>query len=224
MPKNFARNSRVALIQANLGSFDEPREHVPQSVPYDFYYYTDENFPPRFNAMTPRLQARIPKCFGWQMAPGYDYYLWLDGSMTLAHPDAIKYFLTNCADLVALRHPRRSTVWKEIRYIQQGMDENSSYLVNRYKNELLDENLAEIWSDPDFKDDLLLNSGVFMYRNTLKVRAMLKEWWYHISRYHTVDQFAFTYCIKKSGIDFNVLEDEYDKTKYLSFKKHKKRQ
>ncbi|HET7099035.1 MAG TPA: glycosyltransferase domain-containing protein [Patescibacteria group bacterium] len=213
---------KIAVITANLGGFDKPEVFVPQSLVYDYFPFSDENFPPRFKAMTPRLQAKIPKCFGWQMAPGYDYYLWIDGNLALNSPDSIEYFLKNCQgyDVVTLKHPRRPTVWKEARYLEQGLNEQSKYLVERYENELLAEQMAEINSDPDFTDDLLVNGGIFMYRNTPKVQKMLKEWWYHISRYLIMDQCSFSYVLKKSGLKVNVRPDIYNDCPYLRTKRH----
>ncbi|GAF81593.1 unnamed protein product, partial [marine sediment metagenome] len=54
---------QVAVSTANLGNFDKQIEYIPQSVEYDFFRFTDENFPPRACSMQPRLQARIPKMF-----------------------------------------------------------------------------------------------------------------------------------------------------------------
>lgn len=213
---------KIAMITANLGGFDKTVPHVSQSIEYDYFLFTDENFPPRFKAMMPRLQAKIPKFFGWQMAPGYDYYFWIDGNFTLTNPDSLKYFFDNCHDydIVVLKHPRRNTVKWEARYLQRGLKQQSKYLVGRYENELLDGQMAEINADKDFIDDLLVIGGVFMYRNTPDVRKMLKEWWYYVSRYLIMDQCSFSYVLKKSGLRINVLPDMYDDCPYLRHKGH----
>src|ERR1035437_9134074 len=103
---------KVAIISANLGSFDKPVEHARQSVPCDFFHFTDENFPPRFNSMTSRLQARIVKILGWQMVPGYDYYIWVDSSCALSRPDSVNWFLEQCrnVDMAVFKHPHRKTI------------------------------------------------------------------------------------------------------------------
>lgn len=213
---------KIAMITASLGGFDKLEPHVPQSLDYDYFLFTDENFPHRFNSMTPRLQAKIPKFFGWQMAPGYQYYLWLDNNLTLKSPNSLKYFFDNCQDhdIVVLKHPRRNTVKWEERYLQRGLQQQSKYLIGRYENELLEEQMAEINADPHFVDDLLVIGGVFMYRNTPKVQKMLKEWWYHVSRYLIMDQCSFAYVLKKSGLKINVRPDVYNDCPYLRHKGH----
>lgn len=216
---------KIAVVSTSLGGFDKPAKHVPQSVPHDYFMFTDENFPPRFNSMTPRLQAKIPKCFGWQMVPGYDFYLWVDGNLNLTSRDSLKYFYDNCQnyDIVALQHPRRTTVRWESRYLRRGLKLGSRYLMGRYENEWLPEQMAEIEADKDFVDDILVNGGVFMYRNTPEVQQMLKEWWYHISRYLIMDQCSFSYVIKKSGVRINIRPDIYNDCPYLSHGGHLRR-
>lgn len=214
---------KIAIITANLGGFDEVLPHAEQSIPYDYFLFTDENFPPRSKAMTPRLQARLPKCFGWQMVPGYDYYMWIDGNLSLRHQDSLKYFVDNMEghDLVALRHHRRPNIRQETRYIRKGINQESLYIVERYKNELLAEQYDVIKRDKDYVDDMLLLSGAFLYRNTPQVQAAMKEWWHFITRYHIVDQIGFVYAMRKGGLRINALSDIYNDCWYLGVKRHK---
>jgi hypothetical protein len=206
--------SKIVVISANLGNFDAVTEHVPQSIPADYYRFTDENFSPRKMAMTPRLQARIPKMFGWQMCQGYDYYIWIDSSLAMLHPDSIKWLLEQCTgDIAFFIHPDRKTVAQEAEFIKKRIETGSKYLCTRYTNELIDEQLAEIQADNTYKDDLLLATGSFIYKNNPKVHALMKEWWYHTSRYHSVDQLGLPYAIYKTRCNVNVIKHElYDST------------
>ncbi len=208
---------RVAMITASLGGFDQDMQHVEQTLPHERFAFTDENFPPRSNSMKPRLQAKIPKLFGWQMVPGYDYYFWLDGNLTLNHPDTLKYFFDNIPgyDVVAFQHPRRRSAEWELRYLMRGMRNSSRYLHVRYANEWIEEQLKALKDDPDFVDDILVNGGAFMYRDTPAVRQMFKEWWHHVSRYLVMDQASFAYALKKSGVRLKILPDDIYRTPYL---------
>src|SRR4051812_20049011 len=125
---------KIAVVSASLGSIDQIPKHAPQSINCDFFLYTDENFPPRMKAMTPRLQAKIPKCFAWQMAPGYDYYLWIDGTFALPHPDSVKYFYDLCQgyDIVLLKHSRRPDVRQEARYTRKGLKQQGKNAGSKY--------------------------------------------------------------------------------------------
>jgi len=215
----------IAVVSASLGGFDKPIDNVPQSVPHDFHLFTDENFPPRDKAMSPRLQSKIPKCFAWQLRPNYDAYLWLDGNLRLAHKDSLQRYFEALEgyDAVFLRHPGRPNIRQEVRYTRKGINQQSNYMLSRYPGEQLAELYDLIEKDKDYTDDLLVIGGVFMYRNTEGVRAMLKEWFYYQCRYILQDQISLPYVLKKSGIKYNVLDDVYDKTPYLTTIRHKAR-
>jgi hypothetical protein len=215
---------KVAVISANLGDFDGLQVHAPQSIPCDYYLFSDENFPPRTYSMSPRLQAKIPKCFGWQMAPGYDYYMWIDGGMRLKHPDSLKYFMDSCVDydFVVLRHPKRPNIRQETRYIRKGVRQ-SPYIRQRYAGELLAELYSLIGNDKDYLDDTLLAGGIFLYRNTSDVQAALKEWWHYQTRYHLNDQLSLAYVLKKSGLKVNIRPDSYGEPWFMGGISHNRR-
>jgi len=198
---------KIAVITANTGKFEKPVPYVEQSVPYDFHMFTDENFPPRYCSMTPRLQARIPKMFGWQMAPGYDYYIWVDSSCALLHPDSVKWFIVMCAkfDFVVFKHPSRNTIREEADYLKQRLRMNCDYITTRYKNELIDEQMKVIEDDPTYVDNRLIASTAFAYRNCEKIHNAMIQWWYHTSRFHSVDQLSFPYVLFKSWCSVNVI-------------------
>ena len=215
---------KIALISANAGGFDREPVHVKQSIPYDEHKFTDKNFPLRSKSMTPRLQAKIPKCFGWQLAPGYDYYIWLDGVFGLNHKHTIKQLLDKCRghDMVVFKHLRRQNVYDEYRYIRRGLWQ-SSYIISRYKDEFLDEQSKVIKEDKSYKDDILLLGGIFMYKNTPQVQSALKEWWYHMTRYLIMDQLAFPYVLKKAGLKLNIQTHSIDETNLVKNYGHKNR-
>lgn len=215
----------IAVIQASLGGLDHIVAHVKQSIEHDYFSFTDKNLPPRTKALTPRLQAKIPKMFGWQLKPDYEYYLWLDGNLTLNNLNTLEYFYDQIQgyDIVVLRHPRRPNIRQEVRYLRKGLREQSIYLVGRYDNESWKEQYEEIQKDKEFIDDLLVLGGIFMYRNTPQVQQMMKEWWYQASRYNVQDQISFPYVLQKSGIKIKILDHIYNEWDYLKHAAHKQR-
>lgn len=210
---------KIAVISANLGDFDKTVSHVEQSIDCQFFRFTDENFPPRFNSMTPRLQARIPKIFGWQMVPGFDVYVWVDSSCALLHKDSVKWLVEQCkdVDLALLKHPNRKSIQEEADYLKKRLAMNCEYITPRYQNELLDEELKEIKKDRKFTDDRLYASTVMVYKNNERVQKMMKEWWYHTSRYHSIDQIGLPYVVAKSACTIRVIQESYFKTNYISY-------
>lgn len=220
---------KVAVISANLGGFDKPEKHKEQmydhsNLEIETFLFTNENFPPRNKAMTPRLQARIPKMFGWQMLPGFDYYLWIDSSCRLSDFESVQWFLDKMdgLDIVVFEHPNRHSAQEEADYLKERLAKNCPYITPRYKNELIDEQMAEIKADETFQDNVLYASTAFMYRDTPQIRQMMKEWWYHTSRYHIIDQLAFPYVIHTSGVAFGTIQESYLKVPYLEYTRVKK--
>lgn len=213
---------RVAVITANLGSFDKPVEHAEQSVACDFFHFTDENFPPRLNSMSPRLQARIVKMFGWQIVPGYDYYIWVDSSCALARPDSAKWFLDQCkdVDIAVFKHPHRNTIQEEADYLKERLKleaegKKGLYILPRYENEDIDGQLGEV--DPNAE---LYASTAFIFRHSESVRSAMKEWWYHTSRYHSIDQLSLSHVL--AGLKIKVIPDNYLKCKYLEYVRNRR--
>jgi len=201
----------VLVHSANFGSFDAPPEPVRQKhAKADSFQWTDANTPMRTQAMTPRLQARIPKCFGWDIKPGYDVYLWHDASLSLQHSDSVTWCLDTLgtADIAVFAHPVRHTIRDEAEFLRMKLHARNAYLSTRYGGEDLDGQLAAIAADPTYVDDRLFASGAFWYRPRQVVRHALKEWWYHISRFHCIDQLAFPFVLNECRV-VAVQEDIY---------------
>lgn len=210
---------KVAIISANLGAFEKPVPHVKQSIDCDIFLVTDKEFPLRDKAMTPRMQARIVKMFGWQMFPGYSHYLWVDSSCQLNHHDSVKFFLEQLdgSHMAFFRHPTRNTIQEEADYLKKRLAMPDTYITSRYENELIDEQLEEINKYGSYKDDSLFASTAFIYTSTYDVQRMLKEWWYHTSRYHVIDQLSLPYVINnyKSYLKIKTIEENFMKCDYL---------
>lgn len=223
---------RVAILTANLGKFDEDIESVKQNlsegVEVVFYKWTDRNFSP-ITGLTPRFQYRIPKLFGWQMFPEQelfeeiDIFIWLDGSMSLQHPDSVKWFVEQLGyanDMLFFKHPWRENIKEEVEHIEEKLQKKSKYLTNRYANGLHLECYKEIIKDKEFQDNKLFASTVFVYKNTKKVQEMLKDWWWWQSRFYSCDQIPLPYVLWKNGVKVKTIDENVFDFKYLTFTKH----
>lgn len=212
--------SKLAILSANLGNFDKSVEPVDQTLPdgierIDFRRYTDSDFPP-ITGLTPRLQYRIPKYFGWQMFKGYDYYIWLDATMSFTREDCVKWFMEQLGDkdIAVFKHPYRNTIEQEVDHIEEHLKVGKPYITKRYKNGLHKEQLEDIKLDKNYDDDHLYASTAFIYKDSERVRDALRLCWLHSSRYYSCDQMAFTYTLK--DLDVKVIWENQYHTKYLS--------
>lgn len=207
-------NDKVCILTANLGNFDTPVDPVAQTHPSIFYRFTDENFPP-ITGLTPRLQYRLPKLFGWEMFPGYDYYIWLDGTFGFTRPDCVVWFLEQLgdADIALFKHPWRKTIKEEVDHIEEHLQLGKPYITARYKNGLHKEFLAKIQED-DFPDKLLYTSTAFIYRNNEVVQHAMRAWWFCQSRYFTCDQVHLPYVVQ--DLKVKMIDENQYKIPYLS--------
>lgn len=213
---------KVAILTCILGDFDTPVDPVEQTVPSAFHRFTDEDFPP-ITGLSPRLQYRIPKTHGFEMFPGYDFYVWLDGAVSLLRPNCVEWYLEQLGDgdIAFFKHPSRRNVRQEVDHIEEHLRLGKPYITARYKNglhrEQLDLMLAEGYKDRD-----LYASTMFIYRNTPKVQAALRDWWYYGSRYFTCDQVNLSYVLNKHKLYVKVLNEPIYKSGYISLVSHHK--
>ncbi len=208
---------KLLIYTANLGNFDKTQNNEEQELPegidqIEYWRCTDSDFPPRFNAMTPRLQARIVKMFAYQMKSDFDYYLWVDSSCRLPRADSAKWFMEKLgnANMAVFAHPNRKTIQEEADYLKHRLSIGCPYVTPRYENEDIDGILTEV--DPSAP---LYASTAFIYRRSPLVELAMKEWWYFTSRYHSIDQLGFTEAIK--DLKVNVIPDDYQRCDYLEF-------
>jgi hypothetical protein len=210
---------KTLLLSANLGGF----EQVWPSVEQDFLgietrLLTDETFPRRSRSMTSRLQARIPKMFGWDMFPGYDFYIWLDASFRFQSSGSVSWLWTSLgpADFAFFAHPTRGSVREEAAHIQAKVEAGKKYLTSRYEGEDVDGQLRAI-SEDGYVDDVLYASMVFCYRPTPRAKTLLTDWWVHTSRFHSVDQLALPFLLWKRRCSVAVLKGDPYHSPYLEY-------
>ena len=219
---------KIAIISANLGNFDPEFPYIiqdpPEGASIDVFRFNDSTFPPRTQSMSSRLQARIPKMFGWQMAPGYDYYLWVDASFTISNKDYVRWCIEKIGkkDLLLFLHPDRGTIKEEAEYIEKRIKEENEYLKSRYVNELTKEQLNYIFQDESYIDNTLFATCSFFYRNIPKIIGMLENWWVHTSRFHVIDQLSLPYVIQRHWCTVEKIKDNIYKIPYLTYTRNKK--
>ena len=211
---------KIAILTANLGNFDKSVDPVEQKTEHKvvFHRWTDDNFPP-ITGLTPRLQYRIPKYFGWQMLPGYNAYIRLDGTFSFVRDDCVEWFLEQLAgaDVAFFKHPHRNTIKDEVDHIEEKLKQKHPYIVSRYKNGLHKEMYGIIKADLSYIDSCLYTSTAFIYRNNRVMQKAMRYWWFYQSRYYTVDQIAQPYAMYCAGAKVNVIRENQYKCSYLEF-------
>lgn len=184
----------VTVVSANFGSFEKPIDDGRITI-------TEKDFPLRDKSMTPRLQARIVKTHMWQFAEA-DYYLWIDSSCRLKSK---QWFIDQLgdSDIAVMKHPHRNTVVEEAVYVQHRLDIDCPYITPRYENEDITGQMLQVNPNQE-----LYASTAFIFKDSPKVRTAMKLWWYHISRWHSIDQLSFPWCIK--DLKVSVIQSNYE--------------
>jgi hypothetical protein len=211
--------SRVAFISASLGRMDSNIQHLhaPQSIPVDFFYYDDANTPARTTAMKPRLQAKIPKMLGFEMEPGYEYYVWADAVITLRNHQCIEAAIDRIEgkDILLFRHQDgRKSVEEELDFMiahmngETGNEYAQTYLNERYESEPIVAQVRSYLSEEQFEDNKLYSAGFFVYKNTARMRRTMKEWFYECARWSVQDQLSLPFVLSNNDIDVETIDEE----------------
>lgn len=218
---------RICLTTANLASIDGttkkmPQQYLPESWILDVFQYDDNNFPPRMNALSPRLQAKIPRMLGYELHPGYDCYVWIDGSIILKDQNTIKYLVEGLGsnEMFLFRYPKRNSITEESRYVTDQISAGNEYLKKRYGNEPLLEEIGLYLSDKSFIDNKLFAAGCFVYNKSIIKKAFLSDWFYHNCRYSILDQLSLPYLLHKHTISYSCSELDIRKNMYFEVNGH----
>ena len=207
----------ILLITANLGAFDKQiKNHISPilkpGINLAFVEFTDTNFPPRHNALHSRMQAKIPKMLAWEYFPEYDYYIWIDGSVQIINSNFIQNMVNFCAgyEIALIPHKDRKKIRDELEFVTELMRGGSAYLLKRYENELMQEQVNLYTQDKDFIDEKLFVGTVFCYSKELikSKPEFFKEWYYHCARYSVQDQLSLPYILHKHKIKVKEIDPQ----------------
>lgn len=179
----------------------------------DFICYDGRNFPTRTKAMHPRLLGKIPKMLSWELNPGYDVYIWIDGPFSMKKPDSVKWYLDMLGDKEAafFKHPNRSTVREEVDFCLSQMKKGDRYLLDRYENEDMENQVNTYLKDKNYIDDKLFACTSFVYSARLvkdKEYNILKEWFHHNCIWSVQDQLSLPYLLQKFNVQYNTINDD----------------
>jgi hypothetical protein len=211
---------RVAVISASLGNFVALATPMLQALSTEgtvtFVPFTNENFPVRSCTYTPRMQARVPKLWGWDLVPGYDVYVWLDATLTFRQTSSVQWLLDELGevDVALFKHPYRTTVAQEAAFLREELPK-SRRLMQRYTGELLDEQLEAVTG---VEEEGLHAGGVVVYRPTPRVCAMLAAWWKHVSCFHQDDQLSLPFVLKQHDVQAHIINANIYENPYLRYR------
>lgn len=188
---------KVALITSNVGDFDIINKIPPQSFPFDYHLYDENNLPTNLGVSN-RLLSKYPKLLTHCLLPDYDVYIWIDGSIKITSEHFIAEIIKDLRDVKMAAHPERLTVKQELKFIIQYLKKGDPYLKNRYELENIEKMSKLIESDLP-----LYACGIFARRNNKKVNSAFEKIWDLCKVYGNLDQVLYSYIEKEHGLQFD---------------------
>jgi hypothetical protein len=195
---------RVAVVSAVFGGYDEP-VWVEQSVDCHYVMVTDGlvNVPRQFEhvrvdrgGIDPRLVGKFVKCRPWEFADA-DLFVWLDGSI---FPDRtlVERMIDDLddGDIAFHPHPDRTSI-----KVEAGVSAD----LPKYQGELVVEQASSYVSagHPDAWG--LWAAGLFVMRDSMRVRQFGQLWLDEICRWTVQDQLSLPVVLRRCGLDVRLL-------------------
>jgi hypothetical protein len=211
---------RVLVLSASIYGKKVSHMVKQEGVSADFIFYNESNLPTRTSSFTPRMTAKIPKMLGWLLHPGYDYYIWIDDRYSMSRPDAVAWFLENIQghDALFFKHPERSSVLKEAEYMDYWSKHGREHYAVKIVGEPIVEQAKMYCSDHNFKDNLLIEAGVFCYSSEIVKNTeynVMKEWFFEVCTKSIRDQLSLPYVLQKFRINYKLLTPNARSVIYL---------
>lgn len=185
-PENFNPiGIKICLLTCNIGGIDEVILLVEQSVPYDYYCFTETPLPCR--ELSNRMKARFIRMTAHRYM-SYGYFIFIDGRISITSPTFVEDIVAQTKDIAVTKHDQRSTVGEEYNFMLRLMEsEKNEYLLSRYDVEVLKKERLLMSADLP-----LYAVGVMCWANTAKVRTFMEAWWQKCIEYSAWEQCWFS--------------------------------
>ena len=188
----------IAVIQANIGDFDNVLPIPAQSVPYDYFLFTEDNLPVPLATFHPRQQSTYLKHQAHRYLPGYDYYIWIDGRIEVISEDFVNDISSQTKQITVTKHPVRQYIYDEYECIFKLMVNGNQYLSSRYELKALKAERLKI------KGDLPLYAcGCFCWKADDYMKLFMNDWYRRTMEYSGFDQCWFSQVAFERGIKVN---------------------
>lgn len=200
--------TKIAIVTANIGNFDNAKGVCKQSVEFDYHYYDENNLPFPLPNLNNRLKSKYLKLQTHRFLPGYEMYIWLDASIKVNGGNFAETFVDQIKDHDAALygHVERNNVYEEIEYIDTEIRKGNPYLVTRYASQqLVKEALFYAKNKLPF-DYPLYNCYTFARMNNEKTNKCFDEWWKRCIEFSNFDQAMFSYVAWEADLKINKIQ------------------
>lgn len=233
--------NQIALVTANFGGIDR-LVALPPHEGVDAFYYTDEetlraadpaareswtrvivpNYP-RYD-FGPRLRSRYFKqqIHRLDEVRGHRWLVWADSAFRLQETGFLLEHAKQLASLephqrhLVVPHPQRATVREEYEFLQQKIAEGFEYVVERWANEKMTEQMEHFHRRGWDTGARLWCGGFWMLENSELFHRCLDDWWDQNIRFGTMDQLSGPIVFANRGcepqfLDVGIWDNRYFK-------------
>ncbi len=192
---------KVLIYTSIFGDYDDLKNHVEQNIDCDFLHFSA---PHEELGDNPRLQSKYYKILPHRLlgnGMGYDYTIWIDGSIRIESPNFAEYFVSQAKDSWAMfKHSWRDCLFQEIA---------EAHSMAKYADQPMIEQ-GQAYMD----DGMPFNAGLYscgmICRNAknLEVMALGEMWWREILKWGIKDQVSLPYVLRKNNSTVNICDRE----------------
>jgi len=189
---------KIAVVTAIFGGKDTQKPFAEQSVPCDYFCFTEANSPVPLPNLPDRLKAKYFKLQMHRVLPGYDAYVWIDGNVEVTSADFVKEMMDvlEYDDIAIQRHHERQTIGEEIDFILRS---DNVYLTTRYGAQPLKQEYEWYLSKGMPETTRLFSCNIFAYsidyipHERDNMVHFFDEWWNLCLLWSWFDQSAFSF-------------------------------
>jgi hypothetical protein len=216
---------KIAVISANIGGIDTPKQMPKQNIDFDYFYFNEGNLPVPMTGLDNRLKAKLFKMQAHKLFPNYDILIWMDSNIQVKTNDFIDTMvnaLTLDFDIAISKHPSRNCIYEETQFIVDEIAKGNKYLSTRYNSEALINEAQHFRANSHRENAGLYWCGLFARRNNKKVNAFFDQWYMDNILWGNFDQTNFVFEAEKHDMKLSIINwgnfyknENYELTNHL---------
>lgn len=217
---------RVAVYTAIFGGYDDLKAQPQQTVPCDWFCFTDAAGPGRRNGwriirerrqpgLHPRMRAKRCKLMAheffpdgrlsWRHAPllrrpRYDALVWIDGSIQVTNPRFVEEFVAGIgpSGWAMLAHPERDCIYDEL---------HASALMQKYAGLPMARQVGAYRAEGYPANNGLMACGLIARRpGDSRLAGIAEAWWQENVRWTYQDQLSLPVVLWRLGAGVDVVQ------------------
>ncbi len=197
---------KICIASASLGGIDigvdMPAQDMPAGWEMEFRLFRDADIPARPLSLSPRMQAKLPRMCGFEWFEDANLIAWIDSAYTVTSSGLAAWLVDALADgdICLMPHDQRRSVSEELEFMTRLMAAGDPYLIGRYAQEPMAQQVSHYLSEDGFEDKWLAATGCFVYRNNRRMQAAMKDWLLECVKWSNQDQLSLPYVLYRHGI------------------------